>query len=206
MLPLRMTRRWPYAWLAARPRSVLKPNESVSAVTAAPTVETKRTILRAHRLDDFDSYAAMWADPVITRFIGGKPRTREESWLRFLRHPGMWSMLGYGFWAIEEKASGQFIGEAGFHDLKRDLVPSIEGTPEAGWALIPSAHGKGIASEVVGGMLDWAKDRPGFERSVCIISPENFGSLAVAGKLGYREIARTLYHNELTILLELRSG
>ena len=120
---------------------------------AHPTIETERTILRPHRLDDFDAYAAMWADPVVTRFIGGKPRTREESWIRFLRHPGMWSLLGYGFWAIEEKASGRFIGEAGFHDLKRDIVPSIEGMPEAGWALVPSAHGKGLASEVVGRML-----------------------------------------------------
>jgi RimJ/RimL family protein N-acetyltransferase len=43
-----------------------------------PVIETPRTILRAHRLDDFDAYAAMWADPVVTRFIaGGKPRTRE---------------------------------------------------------------------------------------------------------------------------------
>ena len=54
--------------------------------TVAPVIETQRTILRAHRLEDFDAYAAMWADPVVTRFIGGKPRTREESWMRFLRH------------------------------------------------------------------------------------------------------------------------
>ena len=72
-----------------------------------PVIETERLVLRAHRLDDFDAYAVMWADPVVTRFIGGKPRTREESWIRFLRHPGMWSMLGFGFWAIEEKASGR---------------------------------------------------------------------------------------------------
>ncbi len=171
-------------------------------MTAAPTIETERTILRAHRLDDFDAYAAMWADPVVTRFIGGKSRTREESWIRMLRHPGMWSIIGYGFWAIEDKASGRFIGEAGFHDLKRDLVPSIEGTPEAGWGLISSMHGKGIASEVVGGVLNWAQDRPGFEKTVCIIDPENEGSLAVAAKFGYRELARTTYHDAPTILLE----
>ncbi len=171
-------------------------------MTTVPTVETERTILRAHRLDDFDDYAAMWADPAVTRFIGGKPRTREESWIRFLRHPGMWSMIGYGFWAIEEKTSGRFIGEAGFHDLKRDLGPSIEGTPEAGWGLIPSAHGKGIASEVIGGILGWAKDRPGFEKTVCIIDPENRASLVVSAKLGYREVTRTIYHDAPTILLE----
>ncbi|BCG92897.1 GNAT family N-acetyltransferase [Mesorhizobium sp. 131-2-1] len=167
-----------------------------------PVIETERTILRAHRLDDFDAYVAMWADPAVTRFIGGKPRTREESWMRFLRHAGLWSLLGYGFWAIEEKASGRFVGEAGFHDLKRDIEPSIEGVPEAGWALAPEAHGRGLASEVVQRALAWGDVTFSPARTVCIIDPENTASLNVAAKCGYREILRTTYHDNATILLE----
>jgi RimJ/RimL family protein N-acetyltransferase len=169
---------------------------------SVPVIETERLVLRAHRLDDFDAYAVMWADPVVTRFIGGKPRTREESWIRFLRHPGMWSMLGYGFWAVEEKASGRFIGEAGFHDMKRDMVPSIEGIPEAGWALIPSAHGKGLATEIVLRMLAWGDETFGHAKTVCIIDPDHGGSIRVAGKCGYREVLRTAYHDGTTILFE----
>lgn len=171
-------------------------------MTSAPTVETERTILRAHGLDDFEDYVAMWVDPVVTRFIGGRARTREETWIRLLRYAGMWPLIGYGFWAIEEKATGRLIGEAGFHDLKRDLVPSIEGTPEAGWALIPSTHGKGLATEVLNAIHAWTKDRPGFARTVCIIDPDNEASLAVARKLGYREVTRTTYHGDPVILLE----
>lgn len=169
---------------------------------SAPIIETPRTILRPHRLEDFDAYTVMWADPVVTRFIGGKPRTREESWMRFLRHAGLWSLLGYGFWAIEEKATGHFIGEAGFHDLKRDMEPSIEGIPEAGWALASQAHGQGLASEVVGRALAWGDET--FARTVCIIDPENAGSLNVAAKCGYKELLRTTYHDAATILLERR--
>ncbi|MER9104584.1 GNAT family N-acetyltransferase [Mesorhizobium sp. M7A.F.Ca.US.010.02.1.1] len=169
--------------------------------TSAPVIETKRTILRAHRLDDFDAYAAMWTDPVVTRFIGGKPRTREESWMRFLRHAGLWSLLGYGFWAIEEKATGRFIGEAGFHDLKRDMEPSIEGIPEAGWALVPAVHGAGFATEVVARVLAWGEAIFGREKTVCIIDPENGASLRVAAKCGYREVVKTTYHDTPTILL-----
>lgn len=164
-----------------------------------PVIETKRTILRPHRLADFDAYAQMWADPVVTRFIA-KPRTREEGWQRFLRHAGSWSLIGYGFWAVEEKASGRFVGEAGFHDLKRDLAPSIEGLPEAGWGFAADMHGKGLASEVVGGFVKWADGR--FPRTVCIIDPNNGASLRVAEKNGYREYARTTYHGEPTIMLE----
>ena len=171
-------------------------------MTTAPIIDTDRTILRAHRLDDLDAYAAIWADPVVTRFIGGRARTREEVWIRLLRYNGMWPLIGYGFWAIEDKATGRFIGEAGFHDLKRDLVPSIEGTPEAGWALIPSTHGKGLATELLGAIHDWAKHGPGFARTVCIIDPGNEASVAVARKLGYREVIRTTYHGDPVILLE----
>lgn len=167
-----------------------------------PVIETERTILRPHRLADFDAYTEMWADPVVTRFIG--QRTREESWQRFLRHGGMWSMIGFGFWAVEEKASGRFIGEGGFHDVKREIVPSIEGIPEAGWALVADAHGRGLASEIVGAFVAWADSR--FDgRTVCIIDPRNVASLRVAEKHGYGEIDRTTYHGEPTILLE-RSG
>ena len=58
------------------------------------------------------------------------------------------------------------------------------------------------ASEVIGGILDWARDRPGFEKTVCIIDPDNAPSLALARKLGYREKTRTTYHGEPTVLLE----
>ncbi|MDX8436993.1 GNAT family N-acetyltransferase [Mesorhizobium abyssinicae] len=170
--------------------------------TGVPVIETARTILRAHRLDDFDAYVAMWADPAVTRFIGGKPRTREESWMRFLRHAGLWSLLGYGFWAIEEKTTSRFIGEAGFHDLKRAIEPSIEGVPEAGWALAPEAQGRGLASEVVQRALAWGDVTFSPARTVCIIDPENTASLNVAAKCGYTEILRTTYHDNATILLE----
>ena len=82
--------------------------------------------------------AAMWADAGVTRFISGRPFTREECWARLLRYAGLWPTLGFGYWAIEDKAEGRFLGEAGFADFKRDMTPSIEGLPEAGWVLAPS--------------------------------------------------------------------
>ncbi len=66
----------------------------------------------------------MWADPEVTRYIGGKPLTEEESWARLLRYVGHWSLLGFGYWVVEEKTTGNFIGEVGFADYKRDL-PSL---------------------------------------------------------------------------------
>ncbi|BCH20294.1 GNAT family N-acetyltransferase [Mesorhizobium sp. L-8-3] len=170
--------------------------------TIIPTLETDRLILRAHRPDDFDAHARMWSDPDVTRFIGGTPFPRDQAWVRFLRIAGMWQVMGFGFWAVEKKASGELLGEVGFHELRRDLKPSLEGTLEAGWALRPAAHGKGFATEAVGAALVWGGDNFPDKRITCMIDPENTASLRVAEKLGFREFARTEFHGGPIILLE----
>ena len=167
-----------------------------------PVIETERLRLRRHRVDDFEAFAALWADPEVVRFITGKPSTREESWGHYLRIAGSWSVLGFGFLAVEDKSTGAYLGDVGFHDARRDMVPSIEGIPEAGWVLSPSVHGKGFATEIVKAAHAWGDDHLQAEKSVCIISPENLASIRVAEKCGYAEAARTTYHGETVILFE----
>lgn len=101
----------------------------LAMVGAVPVVETERLRLRGQRLDDFDKSAALWADPAVTRFIGGKASTREECWMRLLRNVGHWSLLGFGYWAVEEKSSGHMVGEIGFSEFKREIEPSFEASP-----------------------------------------------------------------------------
>ncbi len=173
-----------------------------SSFSCAPVVETPRLRLRAHVADDLPFCAAMWRDPDVVRFIGGRAFTREEVWARILRYTGMWTMIGHGFWAIEEKASGRLIGEVGVMEARRDIEPSFEGEPEIGWALVPSAHGKGYASEAVGAALAWADTCIDAPMHVCIISPENSASIKLAERFGFRERARTTYHGSDTIQFE----
>lgn len=169
------------------------------------TLETERLVLRPHRLDDFDAYVAMWADPEVTRFIGGQPFTREQSWSRFLRLHGMWTVLGFGSFAIEERRTGKFLGEAGFHDMKRELEPSLEGTMETGWVLVPAAHGSGFATEAVGAVLEWADVNFPGRRTTCIIHPDHAASIRIAQRHGFREFARTLYTGKPVVLFERKT-
>jgi RimJ/RimL family protein N-acetyltransferase len=173
----------------------------VSSVLAIPTLITERLILRPYRLADFDAYAAMWANPIVTRFIGGVPFTREQSWTRFLRQVGLWYHLGFGFFAIEEKATGRLGGECGFHDLHRAIEPSIEGTMEAGWGLIPALHGRGLAEEAMRSALEWAEQFGSRDRLTCLIHPDNAPSLRLAHKLRFEELARTIYAGTPAVLL-----
>lgn len=167
-----------------------------------PVIETARLRLRPHELADLDAYAAMWADPLVTRFIGGKPLSREVAWTRLLRYRGMWTVMGFGFWAIEDRATGRFLGEAGVQESRRELQPSIEGTLEAGWGLVPEAHGRGLASEAVAAVIGWAEKALPERPMTCIIDPGNTGSIRIAQNFGFRERARTDYHGAEVIVFE----
>jgi RimJ/RimL family protein N-acetyltransferase len=174
--------------------------ESFYSAAEVPVLETERLKLRGHRLDDFVHCTAMWADPNVTKHVGGKPFTQEESWTRLLRYVGHWALLGFGYWAVEEKTTGNFIGEAGFADYKRDIEPSLSGAPEIGWVFASHAHGKGYATEAARALVAWGDAHFLSARTVCIIDPENLQSIRTALKCGYRELQTTTYKGHPTVI------
>ena len=159
----------------------------------APVLETARLKLRAHRLEDFAACAAMWAAPAVTCYIGGKPLSEEETWTKLLRYVGHWSVMGFGYWAVEEKETGRFVGELGFAEFKREIQPSIRDTPEAGWIFSPAVHGKGYATEALREVLAWGETHFAGARTVCLVHPENLASIRLAEKCGYEKVRRTTY-------------
>ena len=100
----------------------------------APLLESERLRFRAHRPEDFSSVHALWGEPAVYRHTIGRPGSGEECWSRLLRYAGHWALLGYGFWVIENKATGLMIGEIGFADFRRTIEPPLAGRCEMGWA------------------------------------------------------------------------
>ena len=141
-----------------------------------PRLETERLVLRQWSLADFARYAEMFAAPE-THHIGG-PLPRGEAWRRFLQMPGAWALQGFAMFAIEEKSSGLFMGQAG--PWQPDGWPGTE----VGYALHPEAWGRGYATEACTAAMDWAFDVLGWTDVIHSISPANTASQAVARRLG----------------------
>jgi len=167
----------------------------------APVIETERLRLRAHQSDDLADCVAMWSEPAVVRYTIGEPSPPQRTWMRILAYRGHWALLGFGYWAVEEKSSGRYIGELGFADFKRDMVPSIDGMPELGWALAPQFHGKGYATEALRAAVAWGDDHLVQRRTVCIIHRDNHPSFRVAAKLGYKAIFTATGSAELDTIL-----
>ncbi|HVF93247.1 MAG TPA: GNAT family N-acetyltransferase [Sphingomonas sp.] len=159
-----------------------------------PMLTTQRLTLSAHRPDDLDDCAAMWADPRVYAMIGGQPRAREEVWIRLLRSIGQWAAFGYGAWLIRERDGGRFVGEIGLIEARRAIEPSIDDAPENGWALAGDAHGRGFAGEALAAVLGWT-DANGIALTRCIIDPANHVSIRLAERHGYREAVTGRYHD-----------
>ncbi|MFS0737157.1 GNAT family N-acetyltransferase [Sphingomonas sp. 1P06PA] len=165
-------------------------------------IETERLILRPHGLADFEQSFALTADPDVLRYIGVAPPTREEAWHRLLRYAGHWQLLGYGLFAVIEKASGALIGETGFADFHRGLGDRFDPFPEAAWMFAVSAHGRGYATEAAAAAHRWHDAGAARGRTVCIINPENQASLRTAAKLGYAPFGETVYRDGRVVMLD----
>ena len=167
-----------------------------------PRLTTERTVLRALTLGDFEASAALWADEAVTRYFAPLPLSREESGARFRQKVGQWPLLGFGFWAVTDRVTGAFIGEAGFAENRRAVVPSFEGEPEAGWVFAPSVHGKGIATEVMSRIAAWADETIGAETTVCMFDPAHEASRRVAEKVGYTVRGEARFRDEPVLVME----
>ena len=148
---------------------------------AIPTVETERLLLRPFSEEDLEPFAAINADADTMQFIGtGVVLDRAQTWRAMASFLGHWRLRGYGIWAVEVKATGEFIGRTGLFNP--------EGWPglEAGWLLDRRHWGQGFATEAGAASIQYAWDHLGAERVISLIRPANHRSIRVAEKLGER--------------------
>lgn len=161
-----------------------------------PIIDTERLLLREFRdSTDFEPYAEFYGSD-LTKYYGG-PLNRKAAWRSAAAMMGHWVIRGYGAWAVEEKATGDFCGIVGL------WFP--EGWPEREitWAIVEHKQGMGFAAEAAEQARTYAYETLGWDSVFSCISAGNSASIGLAKKLG-ATLDREINHETQGRLLVFR--
>ncbi|MBX7059441.1 MAG: GNAT family N-acetyltransferase [Leptospirales bacterium] len=142
---------------------------------------TERLILRPWRATDREAFAQMNADPRVMEHFP-EVLSRQESDALSARIHAHFALHGYGLWALEEQASGAFVGFTGLNQatFNAHFTPCVE----IGWRLAFEAWGQGYAIEAAERCVDFAFDELDLDEIVSFTSIDNLRSRRVMERLG----------------------
>jgi len=143
-------------------------------------LRTDRLVLRQWREADVLPWAAMNADPLVREFFP-QVMNYEQSAGSVEAFRAELAERGWGWWALEVAATGEFIGFAGLDPVDEEMP--FDGV-EVGWRLARSAWGHGYATEAGHACLDHGFGVLGLPEILAVTAAGNHRSRAVMHRLG----------------------
>ena len=145
--------------------------------------ETQRLILREYTEGDFDALYALLSDPFTMQHY---PKPYDENgarrWLS-------WSLdnyekHGFGWWALERKETGEFIGDCGV------TMQNIDGEilPEIGYHIHRDHWRRGYGKEAAAAVRDWFFRNTQFDTLYSYMTTANIPSRSTAASVGMTHI------------------
>ena len=125
----------------------------------------------------------MNADLTVMRFFAA-PLTREESDEAIDRYTAQLSRDGFSMLALEERATGEFLGVLGMQTMTFAIPNLPQPAVEIGWRLALAAQGRGFATEGARAVVAYAFNELRLREVVAITTPANAASRRVMDKLG----------------------
>ena len=142
-------------------------------------LETERLRLRQWQANDAKAVIDFYSDPNVSKYVGG-PRNEDLAWRGMALMVGHWHLKGYGYWAVEEKASAEFVGCIGL--WQSPGWPELE----LGYWLVAAHHLKGYGREAAEACRNFARDELKADSLVSYIDADNLPSIKLAESLGAR--------------------
>ncbi len=144
--------------------------------------ETERLVVRELGDDDVDAMHRVYGDARVTRYAGGPlDRATCVRWVEGTKTNV--EARGYGMCALVEREGGAVVGFAGL------VHPRGQAQAELKYALLPSAWGRGLATEVAAALLAHGAAEHGLTTVVATVDPGNAASKRVLRKVGMVEEA-----------------
>ncbi|REK89277.1 N-acetyltransferase [Streptomyces inhibens] len=143
-------------------------------------LRTARLVLRGWREADLEPWAAMNADPEVRAYFPDV-LTREQSEASVAAFQADLDERGWGWWAVEVLATGEFIGFTGLDPVDEDMP--FTGV-EAGWRLARPAWGYGYATEAATAALAFGFASLELPEILAVTAATNLRSQAVMRRIG----------------------
>jgi len=151
-------------------------------------IDTGRLHLRPFEPKDAEPLTGILGDPeTMVYYDAAFTPEQVEAWV--LRNIERYEEDRTGLWAIEDRATGEFLGDCGLTWQTVDGVDELE----VGWHVRRSRWGQGIAPEAGAAFRDRALAELGVEKLISLIRPENVQSRRVAEKLGMSVEKETVF-------------
>ncbi|MCI9094942.1 MAG: GNAT family N-acetyltransferase [Lachnospiraceae bacterium] len=156
------------------------------------TIETSRLFLRSFTKKDVDFAVSIWNDPDMGEYLSDPSLENMDDEYR-----AMLETLGEDpeccYLISESRNTGERIGTCSF-------IPGKDGiTYDLAYCVHKNHWRKGYATEMVKGMMDYAKKK-GAHRFTVYVNKENTASNGVMKKLGFSVIGEKSYHKRGTEL------
>ncbi len=156
------------------------------------TLTTERLILRPWRPSDTEPFAAMSEDPeVMANLLAFASREAIAVWVQ--RQQAHFAKNGFGFWALESRETGEFMGATGLLHIRYEahFTPAVE----VGWRLAHRFWGQGYVPEAARSALQFGFENLGLSEIVANTVEANHNSRRVMEKLGMiRDVADDFDH------------
>ena len=163
--------------------------------------ETERLIVRHFTDADYDNYFALQSNAEVMQYIR-PPRTREES-DAFLTEKILAAPPGdfKGYWAVEEKDNGLFVGCFVIIPIPDDIEKT-----QLGYSFLPEHWGKGYASEVSKEGVNYFRDKTPLTELYAVTETPNIASQKVLLKAGFQSFGKKMEgEKELLVFIVRRS-
>ncbi len=143
-------------------------------------LETERLVVRELELSDIDALFELYSYEGMTDYMEGLYPYEEEYEYQKAYIANMYRFFGYGMWLVFEKETGTLVGRAGVEHREE-----LEGELELGYAIGTPWQGKGYATEVCAGIMQYVHEELGFEEICSLVEPKNTASIGLLKRLEF---------------------
>lgn len=145
-------------------------------------LETERLLLREFTEGDADFICRLLNSPGWLKNIGSRGIENEDNAREYINSKlrKAYTELGFGFYLIELKQSGESVGMCGL--VKREGLDDVD----VGFALLPEYEGYGYAYEAASAIVEYAENTLSIKSLSAITIPTNKSSIKLLEKIGLK--------------------